>query len=320
MARICVLGGSGFIGRHLCERLSQQGHTLVVPSRRRERAKHLITLPTVDVVDANVHEESTLRRLLQGMDAVINLIGVLHSPRGKPYGSTFAQVHVELPRKVVAACLANKVPRLLHMSALKAAPDAPSAYLRSKADGEAVVVQARGQLATTIFRPSVVFGMEDRFLNTFAHLLAKLPFMTLACPKAQFQPVYVGDVAQAMATSVEAEESFGRAYDLVGPKVYSLHELVAFAGEHSGHRRPILDLDDRMSYLLARLMEFAPGKPLTADQYYSMRVASTSAAPLPFDIDPTPLETVAPVYLKGVYPRSRYSLFRYYAGRKGREV
>ncbi|HKO86935.1 MAG TPA: complex I NDUFA9 subunit family protein [Burkholderiales bacterium] len=320
MARICVLGGSGFIGRHLCERLTRQGHTLVVPSRRRERAKHLITLPTADVVQADIHDERVLERLFQGADAVINLVGVLHSARGKPYGAQFARVHVELPRKIVAACLATKVPRLLHMSALKAAPDAPSAYLRSKGDGEAVVVQARGQLATTIFRPSVVFGAEDNFLNAFARFQAKLPAIALACPNAQFQPVYVGDVAEVFVRCLDEEESHGRAYDLVGPKVYNLRELVRFAGEASGHPRPILGLDDRMSYVLARLMEFAPGKPLTADQYYSMRVASTSTSPMPFGVQPTPLETVAPVYLRGVYPRSRYSLFRYYAGRKGREV
>lgn len=320
MAKICVLGGSGFIGRHLCERLAQEGHQLLVPTRRRERAKHLITLPTIDVVDADVHGENVLSGLFQGADAVINLIGVLHSRRGKPYGPQFAKAHVELPRRIVAACIAAKVPRLLHVSALKAAPDAPSAYLRSKGEGEAVVVEARGRLAATIFRPSVVFGPEDSFLNRFAQLQSRMPVLPLVCPQAQFQPVYVGDVAEVMTRSLWHEESFGRAYDLAGPRVYSLRELVACAGKWSGHPRPIIGLGDKSSYFMSRLMEFAPGKPLTADQYWSMRLPSTSSSPLPFGLAATPLETVAPVYLSGIYPRSRYSLFRHYAGRKRREV
>ena len=320
MARLCILGGSGFIGRHLCERLSGAGHTLVVPTRRRERAKHLIMLPTVDVVETDIHRDGELERLFRGADGVINLVGVLHSSRGNPYGKEFAKVHVELPRKIVAACATAGVPRLLHMSALKAAPDAPSAYLRSKGDGEAIVIQARGRLAATIFRPSVVFGPEDRFLNTFAALQAKLPVMVLACAQAKFQPVFVGDVTAAMVAALDRPESFGRAYDLAGPQVYTLRELVEYAGAASGHPRPVLELDDRMSYVQARILELAPGKLMTADQYYSMRVDSTSSAPLPFDIAPTSLESVAPTYLAGVYPRSRFSTFRYYAGRKGREV
>ncbi|HKY01709.1 MAG TPA: complex I NDUFA9 subunit family protein [Burkholderiales bacterium] len=320
MANVCVIGGSGFIGRHLCERLVQDGHCVLIPTRRRERAKHLLPLPTADVIEADVHQPATLRRLFAGVDVVINLVGVLHSRRGQPYGPEFARAHVELPQKIIAACRETGVRRLIHISALKCAPDAPSAYLRSKADGEDAVVQARGALNTTIFRPSVVFGSEDRFLNTFASLQAILPVMVLACPQAKFQPVYVCDVATAIAKSIDCEESHGRAYDLVGPNVYTLHELVEYAGRMSGHHRPILELDDRMSYVQARLLELMPGKLMTADQYYSMRVDSTSTAPLPFGLAPHALETIAPVYLSGKFPRSRYSFFRYYAGRKGREV
>jgi NADH dehydrogenase len=320
MSRICVLGGSGFIGRHLVESLVKQGHRVLVPSRRRERAKHLILLPTVDVVDADVHDPIELRRLFAGMHAVINLIGIRHGQRGTPYGADYARVHVELAQKVIAACVESKVPRLLHMSALKAATDAPSAYLRSKADGESAVISARGKLHATIFRPSAVFGPEDKLLNTFARLQEKLPVIVLGCAQAQFQPVYVGDVARALRLSIDADESYGRAYDLVGPKRYSLRELVAYAGRMSGHERPIVELGPRMSYWQAAMLEFAPGKLMTRDDYDSMRVASISDSPLPFGLEATPLEAIAPVYLQGVFPRSRYSLFRYYAGRKGREV
>ncbi len=319
MANICILGGSGFIGRYIAERLVQEGHCVRVPTRREERARHLLVLPTIDLVQADVHDPAALKALFDDIDVVINLVGVLHSRSGAPYGPDFAAAHVELPKRVIEACRATGVKRLLHMSALKAASDAPSAYLRSKGDGEAVVVGARGYLATTIFRPSVVFGAEDKFLNTFARLQRRLPIMVLGSPNAKFQPVYVGDVADAFVRSLGVEESYGRAYDLVGPKVYTLHELVRYAGEISGHPRPILDLDDRMSYLQAMLMEFAPGKLLTRDNYFSMKLDNVSIAPLPFGLTPTALEAVAPVYLAQADPRARYNTFRIHAGRPGRE-
>ena len=147
-----------------------------------------------------------------------------------------------------------------------------------------------------------------------------LPIMFLGSPEAKFQPVYVGNVAQALVASLAEDDAIGRAYDLVGPTVYSLRELVEYAGRLSGHARPIVGLGPRLSYWQALAMEFAPGKLLSRDNFNSMKVDSVSDAPLPFGVRPTPLEAVAPVYLKGIYPRSRYSVFRYYAGRKTREV
>src|SRR5262245_3082969 len=158
MTSICVLGGSGFVGRHICAALAARGFRVRVPTRDRERAKHLTMLPTAEPLAADIHDADALRAQFHGCDAVINLVGVLHGGRGK---ASFATAHVELARRVVSACRETGVRRLLHMSALNAAVDGPSNYLRSKGEAEAIV-RASG-LDVTIFRPSVIFGREDHF-------------------------------------------------------------------------------------------------------------------------------------------------------------
>ncbi len=296
---ILLIGGTGFLGSHLAAVLTAAGHRLTLPTRRRERAKHLALLPTAEVVEADVHDPATLARLCQGRDAVFNLVGILKGGEGTPYGAGFARAHVELPQKIAAACGVAGVPRLVHVSALKAAADAPSGYLRSKAAGEAVIRTAQPGVAVTIVRPSVIFGRGDSFLTLFADLLKMAPLVPLACPEARFQPVWVGDVARVLAACLERPESRGQTYDLCGPRVYRLRELVAYAGRVSGHPRPILGLPDFASWLQAWAMEFVPNGPMTRDNVRSMRVPSVCDAgcTLPFGIEATPLEAVVPGYL-----------------------
>jgi uncharacterized protein YbjT (DUF2867 family) len=316
-----VVGGTGFVGRHLVAALAARGARVTVPTRHRDRARHLILLPTVEVVETDARDSRTLAKLAAGRDAVINLAGVLHSRRARPgergpnrYGPDFAQAHVELAQAVVTACREGGVKRLLHVSALGADPKAPSEYLRSKGVGEAMALAA-DDLAVTVFRPSVIFGPEDRFLNLFARLTALFPVLALGSPGARFQPVYVGDVVRALLASLESREAVGRRYDLCGPQECTLRELLEYVCEITGRRRLIIGLPDSLSYLQAWLMELLPFPLLTRDNYYSMKVPNVCDCAFPFGIQPVALESTAPAWLAPAGPRERYPQLRWRARR-----
>jgi NADH dehydrogenase len=293
---VLLVGGSGFIGSHVARRLAARGLHVTVATRRRERAKHLILLPTVDVVEADVDNDAALARLCAGQDAVVNTIGILKGGNGTPYGAGFKRAHVELPGRIARAAWVAGIPTLSHVSALKADDDAPSGYLRSKAAGEAAVRAAFPE--AVIFRPSVVFGDGDSFLTMFARLIKYVPIMPLAAPNARFQPVWVGNVADAIVESLLRPEASGRTYELCGPLAYTLRELVEFTIRITGRRRAVLGLPPSLSWLQAFALEVVGG-PMTRDNLRSMSVPSIceQGCPLPFGLAPVALEDVAPAYL-----------------------
>lgn len=308
---VLVLGGSGFVGRYVVGTLVRRGRRVVVPTRRRESARHLILLPTVEVVEADVHDPASLARLAAGASAVVNAVGILNETGGQ----TFARVHVDLVRGVLDACRTAGVRRLVHVSSLNADPAGPSRYQRSKGEAEAAI--AASGLDWTILQPSVIFGREDSFLNLFAKLLRVAPLMPLAGAKTRFQPVFVGDVAHCVARALEEPATIGKKYPLCGPDVYTLAELVAFVGEVTGNPRPVVALGSRLGRMQALVLELAPGKPMTRDNLRSMEVDSVCDCPFPheFGISPTPLAAVAPEYLAPGAARSRYDAYRTRIGR-----
>jgi uncharacterized protein YbjT (DUF2867 family) len=299
--RVLVTGGSGFVGRALCERLARRdaGLRITVPTRNVMRSMPLRMLPTLDLAEIDLlrADDAALARLVAGHDAVVHLVAVLHGDEAR-----FRRVHVELPRRLAAACTATGTRRLVHVSALGVGPNAPSMYLRSKTDGEALL-RASG-LDVTVLRPSVIFGARDKLLNTFARLQALFPVLPLAAADAQFQPVWVEDVAEAIVRCLERPATIGQVIECAGPDVLTLREIVQAAGRHAGHERPVWALPAAVARLQAALMALAPGEPLLSrDNLHSMTVPNVASGSLPglaaLGIVPASLAQVAPGYLGG---------------------
>ena len=312
---ILVLGGTGFVGRAVCERLVERSVAgrIVVPTRRMAHGLRVRSLPNVELLEANVHDDAPLARTLVGVDAVINLVAILHGSQ-----ADFERVHVALPRRLASACATAGVRRLVHVSALGVGPGAPSKYLRSKTEGEAVLTAAG--LDLTLLRPSVIFGAEDKFLNVFAQLQSLAPLIPLAGSGARFQPVWVEDVASAIVACLDQAQTIGQTYECAGPQVYTLSELVRLAGRWSGHERPQIPLPGFAGRLQAMLMELLPGEPLMSrDNVDSMSVPNIASGQLPgltaLGIDPAALEAIGPGYLGAVSGRARFDRFRAGAGR-----
>ncbi|MFO6418734.1 complex I NDUFA9 subunit family protein [Hylemonella sp. W303a] len=306
MKRVLVLGGTGFVGRHVCEHLVRRGCGVTVLTRRATHARAVQHLPGLTVMEGDVHDETTLRRLLPGHDAVVHLVAILHGSN-----AAFERAHVALPRALARACLASEVRRVIHVSALGADPatatSAPSRYLRSKSQGEAVLrdaAQTTGGtgLQLTVLRPSVIFGSDDRFLNLFATLQRVFPVVPLAGAEARFQPVWVEDVAEAVTRCLFDAGTVDQTYELCGPTVLSLRELVRLAGRSAGVQRPVIGLPALLGRLQAMVMECAPGEPLMSrDNLDSMQVPNVSTGRFPtlnaLGITPASPLAIVPGYL-----------------------
>jgi NADH dehydrogenase len=305
LANILVLGGSGFVGRYLVPRLDAAGYSITVPTRNRERARHLILLPQTDVVQMNIHDDRELDRLMADKDVVINLVGILHGRLGDandPYGPDFRKAHVQLAERVVASARLGKVRRLVQVSALGVTDNdpatLPSRYLRSKAAAEKVVRESG--LDWVVFRPSVMFGPGDSLLSLFARMQRVLPLMAVPNADARFQPVYVGDVASAIVKGVQDPLMVGKTYELAGPDVFTLAELIRLAGRYAGNERRVFGLPLSLGHLQAMVMEKLPGRTLMSrDNLLSMKVDNVASGPMApeLGIVPTPISTIAPTYL-----------------------
>ena len=313
MKKILILGGTGFVGRHLCEKLAGGDYRTTVLTRRRSNANPLQMLPMVDVLEGSAYDAATLTPLVAEHDAVVNLVAILHGNE-----AAFDKAHVELPQTLVNALQAAGKRRVIHVSSLGADLNAPSMYQRSKARGEAVLIGSG--LDVSILRPSVIFGAEDKFLNTFASLQKVFPFIPLAGSTARFQPVWVEDVASALLKCIEDNTTIGQTFEACGPEVFTLKQLVQLAGQFSGHDKPVIGLPDALARIQAALMELAPGEPIMSrDNLDAMKVDNISGGTLPglkdLGITASSVSAIVPFYLGAQGLRSGLMAKRKTAGR-----
>jgi uncharacterized protein YbjT (DUF2867 family) len=313
---ICILGGTGFLGTRLVARLIKDNHRVTVLSRDRELHKHLLVLPGLTLDNCDVYEEAQLSERFRGKDAVINLVGILNE-RGFG-GNGFRRAHTELTRGMLQAARSSGVARVLQVSALKAAVDAPSYYLRSKGEAEKLIREQSGSVDWTIIQPSVMFGPGDTFLNRFAALLASVPFaFPLAKPDARFQPVFVDDVVDAMLRCLHGGSTSRQTYELGGPQVYTLREIIDLVAKITGHRRWIIGLPNFAARLQALIMDFVPGRPFSSDNYRSLKVDSVCADDgfAKLRLKPHSMAASARQYLGALEDNARLSRDRAAAGR-----
>jgi NADH dehydrogenase len=270
---ILLIGGNGFVGRTLAAQLQSAGYSVLIPTSHLAAGRDLRLLPKVHLEDADIHEFDQLQELcsrVSSSGAVINLVGVLHDKPAQPYGKIFQAAHVDLPKNIITAMQMHGLKRYLHMSALGANSNGPSMYQRSKGDGEAAVKAS--SLDWTIFRPSVIFGAQDQFINLFAKLTKLFPVMPLANYGAQFQPVSVDDVATAFVSALNMPMTIHQTYDLVGPTIYTMKEIVELAKRKVGASCAIIPVPAFVGYLQALAFEFLPGPTLMSrDNIASMQ-------------------------------------------------
>ena len=298
-----VFGGAGFIGRYVVQRLAARGYVVRVAGRDPAKARFLQTQGSVGQIvplAASLADEGAVARAIAGADLVVNLVGILQERKS----GDFQRVHAEGAGRIARLAAAAGVERLVHISANGADPNSPSRYGKTKAEGEAAVRAAFP--GATILRPSIVFGPEDQFFNRFGKLAQMLPIMPVIAGGARFQPVYVGDVADAVMAAAEREDAVGKTYELGGPRSLTFREVLRFILDTTGHRRPMVELPGALVRLHVKLGQFLPNPPLTEDQLLMLQrdnVVSPGAPGLAeLGITPKAMEAVVPGYLARFRP------------------
>jgi uncharacterized protein YbjT (DUF2867 family) len=294
-----VFGGSGFIGRYVVQRLAASGFIVRVAVRDPEAAGFLRPLGNVGQVVplfANLTNRATVARAVEGAEWVVNLVGIL----AEAAPGDFKRVQAEGPGLIGAAAAEAGVQRLVHVSAIGADPAAASQYARSKGEGEAALRAAFP--AATVLRPSLVFGPEDQFFNRFATIASLSPVVPLIAGNSRFQPVYVGDVADAVMAALHRPDAVGKTYELGGPQVLRLRDIVAWILKTTDRPRRMVELPMGLARLQAALMERLPGKPLTRDQLLLLARDNVVAPGTPgleaLGVAPTPIDLVVPAYMQ----------------------
>ncbi len=298
-----VFGGSGFIGRYVTKRLAAAGHVVRVAGRDTERAKDLMMAGRVGQVVplyVSLSNEAAIHRAVEGADMVVNLVGILAERRP----GDFQRVQAEGAGRIAAAAASAGVGRMVQISAIGADPGSPSLYARTKAAGEAAVHAAMPGAA--ILRPSIVFGPEDQFFNRFGAMAMTLPVMPVIEGDTRFQPVYVGDVADAVIASLTQDGAVGRTYELGGPRIYTFRELLTYILHETRRRRYLWTVPPGLARWQARIGELVPGKPLTRDQLLMLAHDNVASPEMPgltdLGITPTPIELIVPGYVDRYRP------------------
>ena len=306
--RIVLIGASGFLGRYLLRELCNDGHQCVVLTRAAVRRSSLSLMRRIELVEADVYDVKTLEKQFSGADAVVSMAGILNEAGSG--GKGFHKVHVELVETIINACRGTGVSRLLHLSALNAGKGS-SHYLKSKAEAE-VLLKAAEDINVSIFQPSVIFGRDDQFFNRFAGLLKWAPVMPLACPSARLQPVFAEDVAAVMSASLDDPMTWAESYELAGPQIFTLKEMVQWTAKTLGQRRWIVGLPRPLSATMAALMEWIPGKPFSWDNYQSLKTDNISQSDgfSYFGVTPRSIDMVVPFYINGSVHQHRMQNFR----------
>ena len=318
---ICILGGTGFVGTRLVSRLIREGHRVTVLTRNREMHKHLLVLPGLSLLDCDVYDAGLLSEHFRGQDVVINLVGILNERWFG--GDGFRRAHVELTRGALQACRSSNVARFLQLSSLKADVNAPSHYLRCKGEAERLIREQAGEVNWTIFKPSVMFGPGDSFLNRFATLLAHIPLVfPLARPQARMQPVFVDDVIEAMVRSLHGGTGSRQTFELGGPHQYTLRQIVELVAQLSGHRRWIMGLPDFLGRLQAFFMNFVPGRPFSSDNFKSLTIDSVCGEQglAALGLTAQAMPGVARTYLGSFEDNARLSECREQSGRESSRI